>query len=301
MSEHLHFFAETENTTSRLIGLLLLCILLTLSGDINYQTDSIPAQAKRDCNTITFSGNIETNLQTVFAQAVSPNVILAEQEPASPNQVFELFQVSPEILNFRFITLGWYFPKDYGANITVLNHTENINAHLGDIEVLRALLVRTKPDQYQIILAILYPHGEPHLINLDTQCFPDQIYASLNKHGLYPTAEVCNNTVLWLLYREQCDEGTIIYPNLTADFNVGGPGSEHDPFLTVERLKKEIPNTSAVTRYFGSTEVLNPWIDQAQPGNVFAPYGSNWKVSLPSLVALESFSDLERASQAHPQ
>lgn len=309
MSEQLKALSEKmrAKSFSFLSAVVVFCILLTPSDTNQDKSKKYPSDPMRSCNTLFIPNGSEKDIQSMVAQLLQPELILASGEPANPEEVILLFQISPEIAHFRLATFAWFFVADYGADITIMNHTENINSHPGDIETMRILLVKINPHQYQIVTVILYPHGEPQLVNLDQQCYPDELYASLKKHALYASMEICNQTKLWIIYQEVCNQGPVVYPHLTADYNVGGPEEKKDPLLTVPELLTLFNGNSAWDRHFCGDqnscgpEAIPPWIETSIPGNVASGYGQGWKISLPSLIPPKFSSALEIVFLEHQQ
>ncbi|MCC6801098.1 MAG: hypothetical protein IT325_13365 [Anaerolineae bacterium] len=117
----------------------------------------------------------------------------------------------------------------------------DLDAHFGDVEMFEIYLAPAETDGYWgIDRLVLFPHGKAKMYtNGDIRCFRDSpvLYVSRGKHAMYPSLQECNHTSVAQgrglhLIAEHCSVGTLYYPTVSAEFDVGDSANPVNIFAT---------------------------------------------------------------------
>ncbi|MCZ2099636.1 MAG: hypothetical protein LC121_25910, partial [Anaerolineae bacterium] len=117
----------------------------------------------------------------------------------------------------------------------------DLDAHFGDVEMFEIYLAPSQADGYwEIDRLVLFPHGKAKTYDAgDIRCFRDSpvLYVSRGKHAMFPSLQECNhNSVAQRrglhLIAEHCSVGTLYYPTVSAEFDVGDSSNPVNIFAT---------------------------------------------------------------------
>ncbi len=288
MTERFIYLTEKFHDPVRLLLFVMTLWFILNFADDNSLSPSYSAAIENlpQCNQLSIEAASEADIRLEIAQKLLPGLYLTKDEPANPAEVVPLFQVSPLMVEgdqeVRYVIIAWYFTQDYGAKISILGQEQTLDPHVGDIEDVRFVVVKTGPHTYRVATMVLAPHGDVTAYDMQHNCFPEELYASEGKHALYrflnPAGNKCDQK-RWGLYRETCNKGPLVYPELTRQYEVGGPDiGTFDPLVSLPELLAIFNGNSAWDRYFCGgvsdtcgPEAFSPFADRTKLG--FAPYG----------------------------
>jgi hypothetical protein len=145
------------------------------------------------------------------------------EEMDSPNEVPEWIENSTSYL----LTVVAAYGYDYVPYDPVSGSEEDLLAHYGDTERVRICIV-LENESYVTRYIMMNRHGESwnylaHEIDWYENSHP-YLYISEGKHATFASGDECEDSIEgaeWLGWDEDCSDGILIAPTVTAGLNVG--------------------------------------------------------------------------------